>query len=281
MTIDVKIIQDSVAPSGNRLTTFQLKYPRYIHGEVMTHRMFSRNASSSRAIPVKTMIERIKDDPVVPIHWGKNQKGMQAYSEISPTRAAIARCIWLCNLYVTIPFVRLLIFLGVAKQISNRILEPWSHIHVVLSATEFNNFFSLRYHHAAQPEICELAKKMWEAYSSNVPIEIKEGEWHLPYISDVEKDTGMYNIDTLLKMSTARCARVSYMKHDGYAPSVDEDIALYNRLLSAQPKHSSPAEHQAMAVNNPDFKSGNFTGWLQYRKTIENGNITTFLGPLQ
>ena len=93
--MEVKVIADSISESGKRITTFQLKYPRFIHSEVMTHRVFSRNASSSRAIPVKKMIEQVRNNPAMPIHWGANQSGMQAKNELNECfRKEVGR-VWL------------------------------------------------------------------------------------------------------------------------------------------------------------------------------------------
>jgi thymidylate synthase ThyX len=285
--IEVKIIADSLAPSGFRLTTFVLTYPRFIHSELMTHRAFSRNASSSRAIPVKKQIQMVIDNPAVPLNFLQNQKGMQGGAPILNQEEA--RRIWLLARDQAVKSADLLADLEVHKQYANRLLEPFAHITVVLSATQFANWFALRYHGKAQPEICQLAKQMWEIYSTNEPDELVEGEWHLPFVSFTESNrmmqfgsplTGDQKHTNLIKMSVARCARVSYLNHEGKNPTLEEDLQLYDRLLGSTPIHASPAEHQAKAELY-DIPSGNFVGWTQYRKMLENENIVKFTGPTE
>jgi thymidylate synthase ThyX len=278
--IEAKIIKDSLAPSGIRLTTWVLTYPRMIHSEFMTHRVFSRNASSSRAIPVKKQIQEVIDNPFIPLAFTRNKRGMQggeALDEQSHDKAVKA---WLEGRDRAVEVAQKLADLEVHKQYANRVLEPYAHISVVVTATDFTNFFALRNHHMAQPEIQLLAQKMLTEYISSIPESLKDGQWHLPFVSSLEvkqaesspnRDDAIYS---LIVSSVARCARVSYKKHDGTDASPQEDLDLFNRLLGAYPKHSSPAEHQAMAVGDPSVVSGNFRGWIQYRKTIKNENIT-------
>lgn len=287
--IDVKIVADSMAPSGVRLTTFVLTYPRFIHAEFMTHRMFSRNASSSRAIPVKKQIVEVLKNPVVPIAFLKNQKGMQGGEPI-PNQDE-ARMAWLRGMHDAVRIAEKLSDMDVHKQYANRILEPWAHITVVCTATDFANFFALRCHSAAQPEIHELADKMYLVYQVSPPQQLKEGQYHIPFMDDkldwVIGEDGLTNelieSEPLLqvKRSVARCARVSYMNHEGKRPTVEEDLKLYDRLVGAAPIHASPAEHQASASSDPNLRSGNFRGWVQYRKTLQNENVVNFTGPIE
>lgn len=278
--IKAEIIADSQAPSGVRLTTFVLTYPRFIHAEFMTHRVFSRNASSSRAIPVKKQIEEIKNNPAIPLAFRKNQKGMQAGEVLEDQESAVAT--WLAARDAAVVQAEKMVELEIHKQYANRILEPFSHITVVVTATDWDNFFALRIHPAAQPEICELAAKMYELYEESNPKQLESGEWHLPFIQDEDwrKLSGRKDIknvkDTLLKRSVAKCARVSYKNHDGTNTTFEQDAQLYERLLGSSPIHASPAEHQAMAVADPNVRSGNFRGWIQYRKTLENENIEKY-----
>lgn len=290
MTIEAKIICDSVGPNGIRLTTFVLKYPRFIHSEFMTHRAFSRNASSSRAIPFEKQVEMIKEDMAMPLEFRKNQKGMQAGEVIANQEEAIRK--WRVAGELAIEQAQYLHELGVHKQYVNRLLEPYSHITVIVTATEYANFFALRHHSAAQPEIAELAKQMWEAYKVNKPKQLGTNEWHLPFVTEEERakvvgtvDSAEYvtGINELIKISVARCARVSYNNHDGTNTTLEQDLKLYDRLLGQQPIHASPAEHQAQALPiTPGIVkwSGNLKGWTQFRQTLKDQNITKFEGPL-
>jgi thymidylate synthase-like protein len=325
VTISAKIIADSVSPQDIRLTTMQLRYPRFIHAEFMTHRVFSRNASSSRAIPVERLIEDIIRDTAMPIHWGKNQAGMQAREEhrelvLAPTQIAVLRnegpCLADGKLSLTreeawnfardraIEMAREFHAAGYHKQIVNRLLEPFSHINVVVTATEWSNFFALRDHPDAQPEIRELAQEMRTVMCLSTPESLEVGQWHLPYVphwerSDIVKQaTGRHwdqlwnNEDRLamVKVSVARCARVSFLTHDGKQPDIAKDLELYERLVGSVPLHASPAEHQAtpdvsMGLFNPIVHGtwnpgawkqpelhGNLKGWVQFRKTLPNEN---------
>lgn len=275
--IDAKIIADSVSESGVRLITMQLRYHRFIHPEFLTHRMFSRNASSSRAIPVSKLISDVEQEIAMPVFWGKNQKGMQAIEELSHGIRVEAIKVWLEQAKCAIEAAKELSDLGVHKQIANRILEPFSAISVVNTGTDeaYSNFFALRNHKDAQPEIQTLAKVMLLEYKNSTPVEMPTGHWHLPYITneDVQETSSMdweSQCDVLCKVSAARCARVSYLRHDNTKPSILDDMDLYMKLVGSKPLHASPTEHQAQAVKDKSYKSGNFHGWLQYRKTLAN-----------
>lgn len=309
MTIEAKIIADSISPEGKRITTMQLRYPRFIHAEFMTHRMFSRNASSSRAIPVKKMIEDLRRDPAMPIHWGSNKPGMQAGEQLDPDSVGTCQSIWLDARDDAIRKAEWLMKNGLHKQIANRILEPWAHINVVVTATDWANFFALRRHEDAQPEIKALADAMWDAMDQSEPRVLQPGQWHLPYVdADVDADRDTFNyerdqalagstpsipedrdvLDVLRKISVARCARVSYLTHDGRQTSIEEDLQLYDRLVGSQPLHASPAEHQAtpdkalmrnglgeVIMWDAENLHGNLTGWVQLRKTLPGENISS------
>lgn len=325
MTISAKIIADSISEAGIRLTTFQLRYPRFIHAEVMTHRVFSRNASSSRAIPVERLIKDVLEDTAMPLHWGKNQPGMQAKEECNEPVGlpdfeyhggknrietggidfVKRETAWYRSRDYAIMLARAFDKAGYHKQIVNRLLEPFSHINVVVTATEWDNFFTLRDHPDAQPEIMVLAQAMKKAMAESTPTLLKEGEWHLPYISQQDRkdicltipfpvfdegkvitkveDRGIIidreYLQKAIKCSVARCARVSYLTHDAKPPVIEKDIDLYDKLIVSVPAHASPCEHQA----TPDKKyyeflhvegwdapelHGNFVGWKQHRKII-------------
>jgi hypothetical protein len=264
--ITAKIIADSISPAKIRIVTMSLVYPRFIHAEFMTHRMFSRNASSSRAEPIEKHIDRIQNNPAMPIYWGSNKPGMQAGEEVSVTYQAEQA--WLAARDAAVTNAKYLAKLGLHKQIVNRVLEPFSHINVVVTSTDWDNFYNLRRHKDAQPEIHKLADEMWEAMEESIPVPLPIGHWHLPYVNWQEKQE--FNLTTLSAASTARCACVSYLKNDGAAPQIEEDIKLYERLVGGVPIHASPTEHQASPLVDPNQKSNNFTGWLQHREILDN-----------
>lgn len=295
MTITAKIICDSVSAENVRLTTLQLRYPKFIHGEFMTHRVFSRNASSSRAIPVERLIQDVIDDPVYPSFWGKNQPGMSANEEcntvietgstgISGREICLSREeAWGLARNNAVSQARAFAKAGYHKQIVNRLLEPFCHINVVVTATEWSNFFELRLHKDAQPEMRLLAEVIRRARHLSEPRPLKFGEWHLPYVSEdtVQSDENDQEAWALrIRLSVARCARVSYLTQDGKTPNIEDDLKLYDRLVGAVPLHASPAEHQATPDQRYEHSSsswrnsalhGNFRGWQQYRKMLELG----------
>ena len=286
MTISVKIICDS-RYGGDRLTTMELKYPRFIHAEFMTHRVFTRNASSSRAIPIERQIEMIMEDTAMPIHWGKNQSGMQAREELTGQDREDAKKLWLMARDEAIATAHGFIQVGAHKQIVNRILEPFSHITVLVTSDSWGNFFALRDHPDAQPEIRELARVMKAAMETSTPKSLGLGEWHLPYLDDED----LANINNHMAessitrhkpnkwdvcmmacaVSAARCARVSYLTHDRKRPTLEEDMNLFYRLAHANPPHMSPCEHQAHPCREPS--EGNFRRWSQFRHTIQGNTV--------
>lgn len=264
-----KVLADSTNCCDNRLTTMELTYPRFIHSEVLTHRMFSRNAASSRAIPVKKMIDQVMTDPVIPIHWGAAEKGMQAYKEINSYASSECRHTWLLARDNCVGAVEGMLKQGLHKQIANRLLEPWMWITVIATGTEgaWNNFFALRCHHEAEPHIQKIAEMAREVRSQSTPQKLSDGQWHLPLIG-FEGDE-LLSVEDQVKVSVGRCARVSYLTHDGIR-DVQADIDLHDRLLAS--KHFSPFEHVAQHSYSwiPDNESGNLgAGWTQYRKTLK------------
>ena len=267
--ISAKIIADSVSPFGKRITTMQLKYPRFIHGEFMTHRVFSRNAASSRAIPVAKMISQVWKSPATPIHWGANQAGMQAKDELAGYKKAIAKGLWKTAGRLAAMTAYGMTKVGLHKQVSNRILEPFQWMETVVTATEWDNFFELRAHPDAQPEIQALAVAMRDAMNESEPV---ERPFHLPYLTEREltQVTPESFFTVWAPVSAARCARVSYLKHDGESPSFEDDMKLFERLLGSQPFHASPAEHQAFIEVNFTYQSRNFMDWTQFREYAES-----------
>jgi thymidylate synthase ThyX len=242
----------------------------------MTHRLFSRNSSSTRAIPTVKLADLALQELVEPIRWGFNQAGMQATEEdLTGEDLEKARAIWFLMAAVCAEGAKKLSELGLHKQWAGRALEWFSNIKVIISATEWDNFLTLRDHDSAQPEIQELAREIKKALAESNPTYLKYGEWHLPYITQEEKDNPFFtfpeNTMLLPKVSAARCCRVSYLKHDGLPASIDEDLALCNKLIGATPKHFSPFEHVAQPWHTKDFIT-NFKGWKQYRRLLEYPN---------
>lgn len=228
--------------------------------------MFSRNSASSRAIPVNKIISNIRAEPAKPIYWGINQKGMQASEELSDADIVKAESIWLASMESQIQFAEQLLALNVHKQIANRLLECYSHMTVILSATDFGNFFNLRAHKDAQPEFQELAHQMLDLYETHIPKELKAGQWHTPFSDKyVEKGVSLVN---LLKITTARCARVSYLNFEGDI-AFDKDYKLHDDLVNSG--HWSPFEHAAQATGDVEYH-GNFKGFKQYRKLFSAEN---------
>jgi len=276
MTVQVKIVADSVsANNGKRLTTFQVRYGRPIHAEVMTHRVFSRNASSSRAIPVEKIIQDVLDDPYIPVYWGKNRQGMQATEEMSPEEAVHAKALWLEARDSAVEQARRLLDAGLHKQEVNRILEPFAHISVIVSATEWGNFYHLRRAEDAHPTIRQLANKMYAVHRLSIPVSVLPNAWHLPYVTEDERRT-YSDVEILKHLSVARCARVSYNNHDGTEPNVQKDLELHDRLYHAL--HMSAFEHQATPMLNACTRGGNFMGWKQYRSEVPSENRPVYPG---
>lgn len=318
MTIEARIIADSINRIGNRITTFELEYPRFIHAELMTHRVFSRNAASSRAIPVKRAIELIAENPAMPSHWGKNQPGMSAKEEnnelfhrqffggfdmegnpINEVETLTREEVWVEASKVMIDYAKWFDENKYHKQIVNRLLEPFTHIKVVLTATSFENWFWLRNHADAQPEIKILAERMQKVYDESTPVTLTPGTWHVPYymggqwIPDLESDKNTLvtpveklvdahgnTLDDALAVSSSCAAQVSYRKLDD---SLDKARDIYNRLIESMPPHFSPFEHQASPMTRGtnfgvagvthmdrrgNYWSGNFCGWIQHRQLI-------------
>lgn len=271
-TISSKIILDSINSNGDRITTLHMRYPRFIHAELMTHRVFSRNARSSRAVPVQKMIDEIMNDPVIPLYWGKNQKGMQASEECDELVMGMNREeAWLWARDNAVDAANGFMNAGYHKQVVNRILEPFMHIDTLVTATDWKNFFFLRNHKDAEPHIRDLAIYTQEVMEDSEPVLLTD-EWHLPYVMTQDRED-ISDGETLAKISAARCARISYSPFDGNA-STEAELERFEKL-NGIPKHASPMEHQAY----PDPKHqlphlhGNLRGWVQFRKTIPHESV--------
>lgn len=300
--ISAKIIADSISPDGQRITTWELEYPRWIHSELNTHRMFSRNAASSRAIPVSKVIDMVENTPAMPVQWGLNQSGMQA----KENHKDLASCeyVWKKTAERAVWGARKLVDLGLHKQIVNRVLEPFQRMKTVVTATEYDNWFHLRNHTDAQPEIHLLAKIMYDKIQEATPNKLRLGEWHLPYVEFHRCDDkggviyGLRGVDCVelpledaIKISASCCAQVSYRKTD---ESLEKALKIWDMLVTMTPVHASPFEHQAtpMFISNwyceggktssmweegithvdrdGQYWSGNFKGWIQHRQLISN-----------
>jgi hypothetical protein len=279
VTITAKVIADSIADNCPRLTTLQLRYPRFIHSEVMTHRAFSRNASSSRAIPIERLIQDVIDDPAMPIHWGANKPGMQAGEEICAPVALLDQYgdwvegyshleAWNSAKDFAIVHARAFCNAGYHKQIVNRLLEPFAHINVLVTATDgaYEHFFALRDHPDAQPEIAALARAMRDAMAGSEPTGLGSKEWHTPYINGGWAPS---DHEDFKAMSAARCASVSYKTVDGKPMTIDKALKIYDKLAGSNPIHASPFEH----IARPDPSGGkgcrNFTNWHQWRADLD------------
>lgn len=301
--IVARVVADSVSESGKRITTMEVEFPRFILSEYNTHRAFSRNAASSRAISILQQLAMIAESPAMPIFYGEDQKGMSAENELSAEKQALAESIILemrdfcinkvqqlkeeCNLH---------------KQTANRYIEPWQVVKGVVTATEWNNFFHLRDHKDAQPEIAELARCMKAAMDESDPELLTAGEWHIPYVDKAyTEDTGQWDYyvyandkhvllttDEALKVSASCCAQVSYRLLD---QSIDKALMIYDQLVNSKPVHASPFEHQGTPMKrlndfledecsgitheDRDFNlwSGNFCQWIQYRQLIKDNVV--------
>lgn len=298
MAYNAEILADSISEQEARLTTFEVTMPRMVLAEFNTHRMFSRNSASSRAIPVEKQLTRVLDDPFIPVYWGANQAGMQAEAELEPEEAVVAEANWLRSRdHAVLGAVALVGGVGqlknvalqqrvaglqeqygdwhrplttpVHKQIASRLLEPFMWHTVLVTASDWSNYFALRANPKAQPEIQKAAYAMKDLYESHEPTLLHQGEWHLPLVQPDERNLP---VDILKKVATGRCARVSYLTHDTGKRDIEKDIELHDRLLGGG--HMSPFEHVArpMTANEQAANpfNGNFRGWHQYRKDIPN-----------
>lgn len=306
--ITAKVIQDSVCTrTATRITTFELEYPRFIHSEFMTHRMLSRNAASSRAIPISKLVNLVEQNPARPVEWGKNIKGMQATEQLDMPELLQATQLWDDIARTTCSVARKFDGLKLHKQVSNRILEPYQMIKVVCTATSYDNFFHLRKHPDAQPEIKELATAMLEACNRSNPIGLAAGEWHVPYIlrEDTEQGLQYYILEEqdnlenhtaktyltaeqAIMISASCCAQVSYRILN---TDIDKAQDIFAKLVESKPVHASPLEHQATPMSNLTNScnscdswekgvthsdrggilwSGNFKYWIQHRQLIED-----------
>jgi len=290
--ITAKVLQDSISLDGVRLTTFELEYPRFIHAEFMTHRQFSRNCASSRAIPVTKMHEQIIANMATPMYWGVNQPGMQASVELEGLQLEGAQAVWQEAGKDSIRWSKSLGIYNLHKQIANRVTEPFQMMKTVVTATEWNNWYWLRNHEDAQPEIRKLARCMYWQQAASRPLALRTGEWHVPYVKRTEVSGQIYYYDSnglpldahsAKVISASCCAQVSYRNSDD---TLEKAKIIFDRLINSEPCHASPVEHQATPMTNlyainwteglthkqrdGVCWSGNFRGWIQHRQLIAN-----------
>jgi hypothetical protein len=274
------VLADSVS-SGVRLTTLLVRMPRFVLAEFNTHRMFSRNSASSRAIPVAKRVAAVREDPFVPPAFGRNRAGMSAGAALEEEADAAARGVWLRAARLMADCAEELASVGVHKQHANRLLEPFLLHDVIVTATEWSNFLHLRVSEHAQPEIRAVAESMRDAMAASEPRPLRPGEWHLPLVRVEDLDRYGYVTNsadeeagrlTLARLSAARCARVSYLTHDGRRDP-EEDLRLAASLEGNG--HMSPFEHPAF-VGGPAYGHGGLCEqlsnlrppWVQLRKLI-------------
>lgn len=313
MQVEVILASTSTVENAPPIYTIRMRYPRIIHGEIMSHRMFSRNARSSRAVPVQTMLNEVRTIPFVPWHWGKNQKGMQAGEEcnepvILKSDQDNPNCdllfsreeAWLNGRDVAADLAEAYMNAGYHKQIPNRLLEPFSWMDTLVTSTDWHNFLWLRDHEDAEPHLQDLARLVKQALDEADIQTLEPSDWHLPYITDADRHAPSNWKDgpaVLRKISAARCARISYKPFDGDA-SYEREIDRYDSLVTSDRVHASPLEHQATpdtqhmisvdlvyqdgrvsstdttyAWKNPSLH-GNFAGWIQARKLVPNERYT-------
>lgn len=266
-----RIIADSIH-NGNRLTSMEVKMHRFMLPAFNSHRQFSRNSASSRAIPVDKQLERVINEPAVPVIWAAERKGMQGGPLLPTSEADYARDLWIAARDEAVNSAAKLSMLGVHKSITNRLLEPFMSHTVIVSSTEWDNFFSQRLkpqdgsEPLAQAEIVAAAEAMRAALDGSTPEPLGEDDWHLPYLNQEERSS--LSIVDARCVSAARCARVSYLTHDGKR-DIGADIHLFRRLAFAKPPHWSPMEHVATPAG-PDWAwhKGNFVGWQQLRHIV-------------
>lgn len=281
-----KVIEDSVSHAGDRLTTFEVRFHRFVLAEFNTHRVFSRNSASSRAIPLAKQLRRVEESPALPVSWPAEQRGMQGGEELDESTIEAARRTWLTAGSQASLTAKALGDLGVHKSVANRLLEPFMWHTVVVTATAWSNFFGLRCNPMAQPEIRVAAEEMRRVYEDSVPRLLGPSQWHLPYVDFDTAEEAQHDPRVLVKVSAARCARVSYLTQDGRR-NIADDVDLYDRLTEAWPMHVSPLEHPATPAPSNKHevlildrfsygrktlvlpRYGNLLGWHSHRFDVE------------
>ena len=268
--ISAKVMEDSISPAGDRLTTMQVECHRFVLAEFNTHRVFSRNSASSRAIPVEKQLERVRYDPAYPIEWPCEQSGMQGGALLEGMDLAAAKYLWDTTRIRTLDAVDTYLkehpdkSERLHKSLLNRLLEPYFWHTICVTATEWDGWNLQRCSPLAQPEIRVLAEKMREAMEASTPQELTPGQYHLPYVTEEDLDECDERDIDPRAISAARCARTSYLTQEG-TRDLAKDVELFDRLSTASPPHASPLEHVATPANPGTIPPGNFRGWHQLR----------------
>lgn len=276
-----RMIEDSITPWGHRLSTMEIRFHRFVLSEFNTHRRFSRNSASSRAIPAMTFLNRAKEHPAFPLRWTSEKPGMQGGVELTGSARLDAEDLFADARNAITDLIEDYMVKHpeagerLHKSLINRLLEPFMWHTVVVTSSEWGNFFNQRCSPLAQPEIEAVAWMMKEALDQSTPVETHINEWHLPYITEVERQTmdGINHeggIPILAKMSAARCCRVSREKQ-GYDSMVEADLSTWKMLMDplekGEPPHASPMEHVARPTMDP-HPPGNYDGWVQLRHIV-------------
>lgn len=272
--IKAAIIADSVSPLGQRLTSLELTFHRFILAEFNKHRKFTNSAASSRAIPFVTTLKQVMVDPAIPLRFPHEQPGMSGGDEVNMSNEA--KQLWLVGRTRAADVAIQMSDLKVHKSVVNRLIEPYMWISMIVTSTEWDNFFNQRIAGGVQPEMEELAKQMRAALQASAPTAVDYREWHLPYLTEAELNPyrSDLNDEARRQLSVARCAGVSYNRL-GKIREMAKDFALYERLLNASPPHWTPFEHVATPASNPRKRpKGNFDGWHQLRHILtRNGKV--------
>ena len=283
-SIKATVICDSISEQGIRLTTFEIEYPRIVMSEFNTMRAISKNSSSSRAIPVSKMLEHTKNINLKPIYFGSKKSGMQAGDELDGNDLINAKLFWEAALFDAVTWATELDELGVAKEVTNRLVEPFQLVKVVCTATDWGNFFNLRLHPDSDPNICMLAYKMYQVMQESKPIELKVGEWHLPFVNVgwngkgemcyADEDFNFIELEQAIKLSAASCASVSYRTEEMTLEKADK---IFDMLIKAEVIHASPFEHLAtpiskeIEIENSDYLTVGFINKVGDSNTWQQG----------
>lgn len=262
----VKILADSINPNSDRITTFLIDIPKPLLGEVARHRVFSLNAASSRAIPIDRVIEQVTDDPWIPI-FTKSQRGMGGKEFTDEEEISHIQAEWLVARDNAVTQAVYLKEMDVAKEIVNRLIEPWQIVPVIITGTTFDNFFNLRCAESAQADLRIIAEEMRKQYGESEPKRVEWGDYHIPFSEkDVEEIATSRELFDELDVSVSKCAAISYSNHTKDEP-IEKHIQRTERLLKM--RHLSPFEHQACSRLG---EHANLKGWQSYRNFKETHN---------